>query len=75
MSAIFRPRHIFINGKQFGFEGALIANNVIAETRRHRRHGTLEAGHRRSRKGGVEQYANLSVSGNRVRRRENMARF
>jgi uncharacterized secreted repeat protein (TIGR03808 family) len=48
---------------------ALIANNVIAETRR----GAI-IGMARSKpvtgdlaKGGVEQYANLSVSGNRVR--------
>jgi hypothetical protein len=67
LSAIFRPGHIFINGKQFGFEGALIANNVIAETRRHRRHGTLEAGHQRSRQGRCRAIRQPSVSGNRVR--------
>jgi uncharacterized secreted repeat protein (TIGR03808 family) len=52
-----------------GAGSALIANNVIAETRR----GAI-VGMARSKpvtgdlsKGGVEQYANLAVSGNRVR--------
>ena len=67
MSAIFRPRHIFINGKQFGFEGA-------DRKQCHRRDAAPSVGMARSKpvtgdlaKGGVEQYANLSVSGNRVR--------
>jgi hypothetical protein len=52
LSAIFRPRHI--NGKRIGAAPSSAWRRSKPVT------GDLA-------KGGVEQYANLSVSGNRVR--------